>query len=59
MGTLAYLCDESTLSRVKQDDHLKEEFLDLCEIYDKCILPQGFGTRNRAGLFLAGKPAPN
>lgn len=50
LGSLAGLCDHETLLRVMNDGFVSESFLSLCEQYDREILPEGPGTRQRAGL---------
>jgi hypothetical protein len=50
LGSLAGFCGQKTLDRVRQDEQLTEQFLDLCERFDREILPNGPGTRQRAGL---------
>jgi ubiquinone/menaquinone biosynthesis C-methylase UbiE len=56
LGTLASLCGEATVERVLEDETLLEAFLDLCEHFDAQILPNGPGTRQRAGLIAVGQP---
>jgi ubiquinone/menaquinone biosynthesis C-methylase UbiE len=50
LGTLARLCDQEALLRVKDEGPLRESFLAACEKFDKEILPDGPGTAQRAGL---------
>jgi SAM-dependent methyltransferase len=50
LGSLAFLCGQDTVERVLADEDLFEEFVDICERYDREILPGGPGTRQRAGL---------
>jgi ubiquinone/menaquinone biosynthesis C-methylase UbiE len=50
LGSLANLCGKETVERVLSNDGLFQEFLELCERFDKEILPEGPGTRQRAGL---------
>ena len=34
-----------------------EEFLEICDYYDKCVMPNGMGSFRRAGIFaIAEKP---
>jgi SAM-dependent methyltransferase len=56
LGTLASLCGMATVERVLGDEALLEAFLDLCEHFDAKILPNGPGTRQRAGLIAVGQP---
>jgi ubiquinone/menaquinone biosynthesis C-methylase UbiE len=50
LGSLAGLCDQEALQRVASDGVLLESFLSLCEQFDIESLPEGPGTRQRAGL---------
>jgi SAM-dependent methyltransferase len=50
IGSLANLCGKDTVERVLTDANLFQEFLELCERFDKEVLPYGPGTRQRAGL---------
>lgn len=50
LGTLAGLVEQEVIDKVKEKEGLWNEFLDLCERYDRDILPGGPGTRQRAGL---------
>jgi hypothetical protein len=50
LGSLAGLCDREVLLRVTNDAVLLESFLSMCEQFDREILPEGPGTRQRAGL---------
>lgn len=50
LGSLANLCGGEALKPVLGDEALFQEFLDLCEDFDKETLPEGPGTRERAGL---------
>jgi ubiquinone/menaquinone biosynthesis C-methylase UbiE len=50
LGSLVGLCDLEALLQVKNDGVLLESFLSLCERFDREILPEGPGTRQRAGL---------
>jgi SAM-dependent methyltransferase len=56
LGTLASLCGQATVERVLEDEALLEAFLDLCERFDAEILPNGPGTRQRAGLIAVAQP---
>jgi ubiquinone/menaquinone biosynthesis C-methylase UbiE len=56
LGTLANLCGEATIEGVLGDEELLEAFLDLCEHFDAKILPNGPGTRQRAGLIAVAQP---
>ena len=52
LGTLADFCKEETIKLLleRKDEKLFEDFLDLCERFDREILPDGPGTWQRAGL---------
>jgi len=50
LGSLANLCGSEVLKPVLEDKVLFQEFLNLCEDFDKEILPEGPGTKERAGL---------
>lgn len=57
LGSLANLCGKETVEQVLRNKVLFEEFLDLCERFDKEILRDGPGTRQRAGLIAIAEPA--
>jgi len=50
LGSLAFFCGQETVEQVVKDKSLFNTFLDLCERFDREILPNGPGTRQRAGL---------
>jgi SAM-dependent methyltransferase len=50
LGSLAGLCEPEALLKIAHDGVLLESFLSICEQFDRDILPQGPGTRQRAGL---------
>jgi ADP-ribose pyrophosphatase YjhB (NUDIX family) len=50
LGSLCSLCEPDTIRQAQADDILFERFLDLCERFDREILPDGPGTQQRAGL---------
>jgi hypothetical protein len=56
LGTLANFCGPDTVEQVCQDEALFQEFLDLCERFDWEVLPEGPGTRQRAGLMAVAVP---
>ncbi len=56
IGSLANFCGQKVVDKVSENKKLFEEFLDLCEKYDKEILPNGPGTKNRAGLIAVAEP---
>jgi SAM-dependent methyltransferase len=55
LGSLASLCGQETLECVLKDEGLLQAFLDLCECFDNEILPDGPGTRQRAGLIVVAQ----
>jgi SAM-dependent methyltransferase len=55
LGSLAQACDGQVLECLRMDGSLFETFLDLCERFDREILPDGPGTRQRAGLIAVAK----
>lgn len=55
MGSLASLCGAEVIQRIISDEKLFEEFVDMCDYYDKAILPEGPGTWMRAGLIAVAK----
>lgn len=50
IGSLASFMHPDALARVSGDESLFETFLDLCEEFDLHVLPDGPGSRQRAGL---------
>jgi len=56
IGSLANFCGQKTVEKVSENEKLFEKFLDLCERYDKDVLPNGPGTKNRAGLIGVAEP---
>ncbi|TKJ47937.1 hypothetical protein CEE34_01110 [Candidatus Aerophobetes bacterium Ae_b3a] len=50
LGSLTNLCGREALEQVLGNKALFQRFLDLCEHFDKEILPEGPGTKQRAGL---------
>ncbi|OGR42144.1 MAG: hypothetical protein A2X35_06680 [Elusimicrobia bacterium GWA2_61_42] len=50
LGSLANLAGKDTIDFVKQNPRAMETFLDLCEDFDRDIMPGGPGTKQRAGL---------
>ena len=57
LGSLPNLCGKETVERVTRDEVLFQEFLELCERFDREILPKGPGTRQRAGLIAVAERA--
>lgn len=55
LGSLANLCGKETIEHVKGDRRSMKAFLDLCEYFDREIMPGGPGTRQRAGLMAVGE----
>jgi len=56
LGSLALLCGRDTVETVRADTQLWERFLALCERFDREVLPNGPGTRQRAGLIAVAQP---
>ncbi len=56
IGSLENFCAATVVENAMGSDKLREEFLDLCERFDKDILPGGPGTRERAGLMAVAEP---
>lgn len=55
LGSLAQWCTREVIERVRNDESLLREFLDICEHFDAEVLPDGPGTRQRAGLIAVAK----
>ena len=55
LGSLANLCGREALERVLSDEALFQK--ELCERFDNEILPEGPGTRQRAGLIAVAERA--
>jgi len=56
LGTLANLCGSEAVEQVCLNEAPFQEFLDLCERFDGEVLPNGPGTRQRAGLIAVAVP---
>ena len=56
LGTLANFCGPEAVEQVCRDEALSQDFLDLCERFDREVLPEGPGTRQRAGLIAVAVP---
>jgi len=50
VGSLESLCEEATLNLVKSNEFLFKEFVELCDQFDKRVLPDGSGAPNDTGL---------
>jgi SAM-dependent methyltransferase len=50
LGSLAGLCDREVVRAAVSDPVQYERFLDMCEQFDREVMPDGPGTRVRAGL---------
>jgi len=57
LGTLANLCGPEAVEQVCLNGALFQDFVDLCERFDREVLPDGPGTRQRAGLIAVAVPA--
>ncbi len=55
LGSLAGLVGSAAVATAKADAALFESFLDLCERFDREIMPDGPGTRQRAGVIVAAE----
>jgi ubiquinone/menaquinone biosynthesis C-methylase UbiE len=55
IGSLANLCDGETMKLILKDELLLQQFLELCERYDREIMPEGPGTKNDTGLIAIGE----
>jgi ubiquinone/menaquinone biosynthesis C-methylase UbiE len=56
LGSLALLCGQETVERVLKDEDLFDRFVELSDRFDKEMLPDGPGTRQRAGLIAVAEP---
>jgi hypothetical protein len=56
LGTLANFCGQEAVEQAHQDEALFQDFVDLCERFDREVLPDGPGTRQRAGLIAVAVP---
>jgi ubiquinone/menaquinone biosynthesis C-methylase UbiE len=50
LGSLVNFCGNEIIEKVMKDEQQFQLFLDYCEYYDQEVLPEGPGTRQRAGL---------
>jgi SAM-dependent methyltransferase len=50
LGSMSLLCTAEAVARVREDQPLLERFIDLCDRFDRDVMPHGPGTRQRAGL---------
>jgi len=55
LGSLANLCREETVRLAAQDPALLDAFVELCNYFDREVMPDGPGTRQRAGLIAVGQ----
>jgi len=56
IGSLANFCGSRAVENAMKDPQLRNEFLDLCDRFDTNILPNGPGTKERAGLIAIAQP---
>ncbi len=58
LGTLANFCGPEAVEQAHQhqNEALFQDFLDLCERFDREVLPDGPGTKQRAGLIAVAVP---
>ena len=54
LGSLTNFVGGETLSKIMADEQMLQLFLDYCDYYDRVVLPDGPGTRQRAGLIAVG-----
>lgn len=57
LGSLAFFCGKEMISKVQKIEELFDTFLDLCDRFDKEIMPRGPGTHQRAYLIAVAEPA--
>jgi ubiquinone/menaquinone biosynthesis C-methylase UbiE len=55
-GSLSNTFEKKTIEQIFRDKTLSEEFIDLADRFDKEILPEGAGARQRCGLIAVAKP---
>jgi ubiquinone/menaquinone biosynthesis C-methylase UbiE len=55
IGSLANLCEGEMIDRIVKEELLLQQFLELCERYDREISPDGPGSRNDTGLIAVGE----
>ena len=58
LGTLASLCGRDTVAQALQEETLFQAFVELCERFDREVVPDGPGTRQRAGLIAVAAKGP-
>ena len=57
LGSLSCLCGRETIEKVLADEQLLADFIELCERFDREVLPHGPGSRARAGIIAVAEPA--
>lgn len=55
-GFLSNTFEKKTIDKIFQDNTLSKEFIDLADRFDKEILPEGVGVRQRCGLIAVAEP---
>lgn len=55
LGSLANLAGKDTVDAARKNRRAMEAFLDLCEDFDRNVMPCGPGTKQRAGLIAVGE----
>ena len=55
-GSFSDTFEKKTIDKIFQDNTLSKEFIDLADRFDKEILPEGVGSRQRCGLIAVAEP---
>lgn len=56
LSSLANTFEKKTIEQIFKDNVLSKEFIDLADRFDKEILPEGTGARQRCGLIAVAEP---
>lgn len=54
IGSLSNLCEKDFIERLLEKPKLYNEFIELCDRYDKEICPNSVGSNQRAGIIIVG-----
>lgn len=54
IGSLSNLCGKDFIERLLEKPKLYNEFIELCDRYDKEICPNSVGSNQRAGIIIVG-----
>ena len=57
LGSLSLLAGREAVRQAAADESLMQRFVELADRFDREIMPQGPGTRQRAGLIAVGHRA--